>query len=341
MPQLRQNPITKDWVIIATERARRPHEFAKKAEDRPTLPSYSERCPFCPGNEQMTPPETMRLERDGQWQIRVVPNKFSALSREGEIDRQAKGLQRTANGIGYHEVVVETPDHGRNLALLSEDDVERVVQSYKARYIEIAKDPRVLHVTIFKNHGKDAGTSLEHPHSQIIATPVIPPNVRGRMEEALRFYDENGYCLFCQVMQEEMEDGTRIVHQTPHFVCLVPYASLSPFAAWVFPRRHMASFSEIQPEEMRDLAGALRVVLGKLYYGLGDPDYNFIIRTSPCENRYSRHYHWYLSLIPRLTKVAGFELGSGMYINVTLPEANAEFLRGVALPEAAATQESR
>lgn len=334
MPELRQNPITKQWVIIATERARRPHEFVQKKEASP-LPSYSEKCPFCPGNEHMAPPESLRIGRDGKWQVRVVPNKFAALAREGEVLRKTVGLQRTVSGVGVHEVVVETPDHSATTALLSEEEVELILQSYKERYFALTNDPRIENVTIFKNHGATAGTSLEHPHSQIIATPIIPPDVRNRMEAALRFYDDCGECIFCKVMTEELTDGTRIVHQTEHFVSFIPFASLTPFSMWIYPRRHMAAYGEIHPEEMRDLARMLRLILAKVYHGLGNPDFNYVVRTAPSENRYCRYYHWYMSLIPRLTKTAGFELGSGMYINTTLPEVNAEFLRNIELPPGA------
>jgi UDPglucose--hexose-1-phosphate uridylyltransferase len=332
MPELRQNPLNKEWVIIATERARRPHELARKLDDRKPLPAYSATCPFCPGNESMAPPLTMQIVRDGNWQVRVVPNKFAALSSEGEVHRRSEGLKRSVSGVGIHEVIVETPDHSKTTALLNDDDAELILQCYHERYLAISRDSRVDLITIFKNHGSVAGSSLEHPHSQLIATPIISPEIRRRMEDAMRFYDDEGRCLFCKVMEEELSDGIRIVEESAFFVAFIPYASLSPFAMWIFPRRHMASFGQIHPEEIADLAGLLRSVLARFYHGLGNPDFNYVIRSAPSENRYSRYYHWYISLIPRLTRVAGFELGSGMYINVTLPEANAEFLRNVVVP---------
>ena len=336
MPELRQNPLNKEWVIIATERAKRPHELARKKgdESKPRL-SYSENCPFCPGNEHLAPPSSMQIVREGKWQVRVVPNKFAALSSQGDLHRRTEGLKRLVSGVGFHEVIVETPDHSLTTALLNGDDVELILQSYHERYLAISRDPRVDLITIFKNHGAAAGTSLEHPHSQLIATPIISPEIRRRMEDAMSFYDDEGQCLFCRVMAEEMADRIRIVEETAQFVAFIPYASLSPFAMWIFPRRHMASFGQIHPEEITDLAQILQTVLAKLYYGLGDPDYNYVLRSAPSENRYSRYYHWYISLIPRLTKTAGFELGSGMFINVTLPEENAEFLRQVEIPPAA------
>lgn len=332
MSELRQNPFTKKWVIIATERAKRPHELVKKAEESKPLPSYVAHCPFCPGNEHLTPPESLSMMRDGRWQVRAVPNKFAALSSDGELSRRLDGLRCVVSGVGLHEVIVETPDHSKTTALLSEAEIEMIVTMYKQRYIGITADPRVEHVTIFKNHGLAAGTSIEHPHSQMIATPIIPPDIRSRMEEALRFYDISGQCIFCKVLADELHEKVRLIHETEHFVSFIPFAALTPFSLWIFPRRHMASFGEIRPEEIHDFAHILRLVLAKLYYGLGNPDFNYIIRTAPCEGRYLRYYHWYLTVIPRLTRMAGFELGSGIYINPTIPEANAEFLRQVELP---------
>ena len=332
MPELRQNPITKQWVIIATERAKRPHELVKNTQDVKPIPSYVEQCPFCLGNERLTPPQSLELMQNGKWQVRVVPNRFAALARDGDVTRRLNGLKVAVNGVGHHEVIIETPDHSKTTALLSVSEVEMILNCYKQLYLNIAKDERVEHITVFKNHGLAAGTSLEHPHSQLIATPIIPPDIRRRMEEALRFYDMHGQCIFCKVLADELAEQVRIIHQTEYFVSFIPFAALTPFSLWIFPRRHMASFPETRPEELRDLARMLRLILAKLYHGLGNPDFNYIVRTAPCENRYLRYYHWYITVVPRLTRTAGFELGSGMYINPTIPETNAEFLRDIVVP---------
>ncbi|MGH9576706.1 MAG: galactose-1-phosphate uridylyltransferase [Terriglobales bacterium] len=332
MPEFRQNPITKEWVIIATERARRPDAFVRPPGPAVAQPAYYPECPFCPGNEHMSPAETWRHDTGGRWDVRVVPNKFSALSMDGKRTRFNQGLRHTASGVGIHEVIIETPQHNVPIALMPQEHVEIVMRSYKERYFSASDDPRVELITIFKNHGSSGGASQEHPHSQLIATPIISPQVRSRMETALRHFDEAGDCIFCKVLMDEMYDGKRIINENTHFVSFVPFASLSPFHTWIFPRRHQASFGEIRDDELRSLASILRETLARLYHGLGDPDYNYTIRTAPSENRYCKYYHWYLSLIPRLTKVAGFELGSGFFVNVTLPEENAEYLRGVLLP---------
>ncbi len=334
MPEMRQNRFTKEWVIIATERAKRPEELKSHREAK-RLPSYSAQCPFCPGNEHMAPPAVMSIPQEQDWQVRVVPNKFAALAREGEPWRRIERSRRTMNGVGIHDVIVESRDHSLTPARLPLGNVMEVVRCYRERFRAVSADPRIAHVTIFKNHGVSAGTSLEHPHSQMIATPVISSQVRYRLYEALRHYDEFGECIFCTAIQEELEEKSRIVMISDFFIALEPFASATPFATYLYPRRHMASFGDITEEEMQDLAHMLKTILAKLYVGLEDPDFNYAIRSAPHENAGVMYYHWYLSVIPRLTRVAGFELGSGMFINTVLPEAAAEFLRNVRIEAAA------
>jgi UDPglucose--hexose-1-phosphate uridylyltransferase len=337
MPEMRQNRFTKEWVIIATERAKRPEELkAKRAEVKP-LPSYSPTCPFCPGNEQMAPEEFLRVSGpDGHWRARIVANKFGALSRVGEPTRTVERSKRTINGVGIHDVIIEGPNHASTTALLPDDHVTSILTAYKQRYDQVSRDPRITQITIFKNHGTAAGASLEHPHSQLIASPVISHQVRDRMFEALRHYDEFGECIFCQVIAEEIEENARIVMVTDHFVVLEPFASPTPFTTHIYPRRHMASFGDISREELADLGHTLRTLLGKLYFGLDNPDFNYTVRTAPSEDARVNYYHWHISVIPRLTRVAGFELGSGMFINTVLPESAAEFLRHASADRASA-----
>lgn len=336
MPELRQNFFTKEWVIIATERARRPEELATRRPAQ-VVPAFLETCPFCPGNEDKTPPEVMRYPqtKDEPWAVRVIPNKFAALSSQARPTRNLQHLRRSVDGFGFHEVVVDSPDHSACVAQLPDAQVEKILAVFKERYNALCADQRIGHVTIFKNHGADAGASLAHPHSQIIATPVIPSQVRHRLHEALRHYDDAGECMFCHMVEREIEDQTRIVITSEMFVAMEVFASATPFATHVFPLRHMASFGEITSVEISDLARVLRLLLAKLYLGLENPDLNFTVRSAPSDYAGARHFHWYLSVIPRLTRVAGFELGSGMFINTVLPEAAAEFLRKVAAEKTA------
>lgn len=334
MPELRQNFFTKEWVIIATERAKRPEELATHRVV-PPLPEFVETCPFCPGNENKTPPEVMRVPAGNSWAVRVIPNKFAALSSEVQPTRSLQHLRRRIDGFGFHEVIIDSPDHSRYMGLLSDDHVISILRVYRERYNTLSLDHRVNHITIFKNHGTDAGASLQHPHSQLIATPVIPSQVRHRLHEALRHYDDVGECMFCHMVEREVEDQTRIVIKGEHFVAMEVFAAPTPFATHIFPLRHMASFGDITDLEIADLARVLRTLLAKIYVGLENPDLNFTVRSGPTEYTGARHFHWYVSVIPRLTRVAGFELGSGMFINTVLPEAAAEFLRKVPAEKAA------
>lgn len=336
MPELRQNFFTKEWVIIATERAKRPEDLVVHREAK-EIPAFVATCPFCPGNENQTPPEVLRIptSANGSWQVRVVPNRFSALARDVEPTRIIHRSRRSINGFGVHDVIIETPSHAQFMALMSDPHVADVLRIYKTRYDELSHDPRIAHITIFKNHGRDAGTSLEHPHSQLIATPVISHQVRERFQQALSHYDEYGECMFCQMIEEELQEQKRIVMVTERFVALELFASATPFCTHIYPRRHMASFGDISAAEINELGRVLRTVVAKLYYGLENPDFNYTIRSAPAECVGVKYFHWYVSVIPRLTRVAGFELGSGMFINTVLPEAAAEFLRNARTETAA------
>jgi len=328
MSEIRQNLVTKDWVVIATERAKRPEDFKKKEKLKETLPEYEKNCPFCPGNETaMSPEETLRIDRNGKWQVRLIPNKFPALSRIGERIRTVQGIKRQLTGVGLHEVVIETPLHNVTTALLPYKDVCDIINAYKMRYNQMLQDKRVEMVIIFKNHGEAAGTSLIHPHSQIVATPVVPSQVRERFNDAQQYFDENLECVYCRILSEELKEGNRIVTETKHFVAFIPYAALSPFHCWIYPKRHSSCFGDINDEEILDFALNLHTTLKKYYYGLDNPDFNYVIRSAPADLKDLDFFHWYLSIVPRLTKTAGFELGSGMFINASLPENDAKFLR--------------
>lgn len=329
MPELRQNIITREWVIIAKERARRPDEFVGPKKESAHLPPFDPQCPFCPGNESMSAAETYRVADAEGWKVRVVGNKFPALSQEGDRVRKMDGIFRSMSGVGFHEVVVEHRRHDLSPALYSVDDLSTILCAYRQRYVQMRKDPRVEAIIIFKNHGESAGTSLVHPHSQITATPIVPTQIRHRMDEAIRYFDETGDCVFCTTLKRELEDGHRIIASTGSFVAFIPYAALSPFHLWIFPVRHCSSFDEIEEYELTDLAATLRAVLGKLHYGLNDPDYNFSIRSIPAREGQREFFHWYLTIIPRIVRTAGFEIGSGMYINTAIPEESARFLRDV------------
>jgi UDPglucose--hexose-1-phosphate uridylyltransferase len=332
VPQLRQDPTTKEWVIIATERSKRPHDF-KKAKPSIEKPSYKENCPFCPGNEHLTPHETLAYRKGGPpdgkgWWVRVIPNKFPALTPEGSLERkEEKGFFRLMDGVGVHEVVIGSPIHNQLFPLMDEFQVSETLLAYRERYLALKEDPRIKLIIIFKNHGQAAGTSLEHTHSQIVGTAVVPSNIRTKLQTAARHYDDHGVCVYCEMIKEELTFKKRIVMETDRFVVLHPFASRSPFETWILPKDHNASFGSIKMEDSKQFAQILKTTLFKIYSELNDPDYNYVIHTAPVKDETEDYYHWHLQIIPRLTTTAGFEMGSGMYINVSFPEETAQFMR--------------
>jgi len=333
MAELRQNVLTREWVIISPERAKRPDEFARRKDGEQALPEYATDCPFCVGNEHLTLEELYRMPEKGDWKVRVIPNKYPALTSRGERIRRVDGIYRSMTAVGFHEVIIEHRLHNMTLALMTEDEVSQVLKVYRERYNEIRKDSRIEAIILFKNHGEGAGTSVSHPHSQLVATPIVPNQIRSRMEEAIRYFDDTGECVCCRTVHDELKASERLIFQTKDFVAFIPYAALSPFHIWIFPLRHISSFDEMDDGETRELAKCLKTVLAKLYYGLNNPDFNYSIRSIPPRELHSEYFHWYFTIVPRVSKTAGFEIGSGMYVNTALPEESAEFLRKVSIPQ--------
>jgi UDPglucose--hexose-1-phosphate uridylyltransferase len=317
---------TKEWVVIATDRSRRPEEFVAPPGPSSLLPERSIDCPFCPGNEEAE----LEIERDpceGPWQLRVVRNRFPALTDDGQLVRIFDGVCRRISGVGAHEVLVESPRHNVSPALEQGSDLLRMLGAFQRRGRFHASDHRIEHIIYFKNHGLRGGSSLVHPHTQLIGLPVVPYHVRSRNEEARRHFDDTGDCVLCSMRRHEAEDRQRVVLESDFFTAFVPFAAFSPFHLWIIPRTHRASFLEAAAEEIRDLGFLMRELLGKIHYGLGDPDYNYVIRSAPVREAGGEFLHWYAVIVPRVSRQAGFELGTGMFINPALPEESASFLR--------------
>lgn len=329
MSELRLNRITGDWVIVASTRAKRPEDFIRQPPP-PPAPDYVSACPFCPGNEDFEHTHREPSE-DGGWEFRIVRSKFPALEPEGEKDLLSQGLKRWMPGVGYHEVLIESPKHNTGLWDQSPFRIGTILEAMKMRYHEMIDDHRIELVVLFKNHGPSSGTSLDHPHCQIVATPLMPTDVRRRLVDAIRYFDENSACLFCTTLAEELSDQWRIIHKSPHFISYIPFAALSPFHTLIFPRHHSPDFGMTSKDEIQDLAVHLRLVLRKINRGLLNPDFNFVVRSLPLRAADPRCFHWYVSIIPRVSQAAGFELGSGMYINAAIPEQSAAFLRGISI----------
>jgi len=327
MPEFRQNKATKEWVVISPGRGKRPSDFVKDAVKREPLPLFKADCPFCPGNEKQTPEPVYVLPKVGDWKIRAVPNKFAALQPDLATTRTNVGSFLSAKGFGVAEVVIETPEHNKTIASMELNQVAAVLMAYRERQREISRNEKINLVTIFRNHGPRAGTSLEHPHSQIIATPIVPPHVRYPIEQAVLHYDKYGTCVYCDTIDEERRQKERLILETDNFLAFCPWAARSPFECRIYPRRHMASYISINGEEIDELAGVLRSLLLKISNCLDNPDYNYVLRSSPIGDEDTRYLHWYIVVIPKITTPAGFEIGSGIYINTVAPEDSARFLR--------------
>jgi len=327
MSELRKDPISGRWVIISVERGKRPVDFIS--------PSQRKRggfCPFCHGNEYTTPEEIMAFRPPGTspnspgWTLRVMPNKFPALEIYGDLNKAGVGIFDMMNGIGAHEVIVETPDHMLSLSTMPLKALEDVLWAYYLRLTDLRKDRRFKYVLIFKNEGDAAGASLEHSHTQIIALPIIPMLVKEETDSAKHYYDLKERCIFCDVIYQEIEFQKRVIYENSQYVALAPFAPRAPFETWILPKRHESNF---QPpnKNFSSLAEILQVILRQMDKILEVPPYNFIIHTSPFQDEINDYYHWHIEILPKLTKIAGFEWGSGFFINPTPPEESAKFMR--------------
>ncbi len=338
MPELRKDPVIGRWVIISTERSRRPSAYG--ADLRTPADTFS---PFTSGREGMTPPEIYAVRPAGGapntpgWTVRVVPNKFPALEIEGTLDRRGEGLYDKMNGVGAHEVVIEGPDPDQQLADQPVERIQQVLIAWCERMRDLRKDPRLRYAQVFKNHGAGAGATLHHSHSQIIATPIIPRMVQEELDGARRYYELKERCVFADILDQEMaeENGKRIISTTARFVALAPFAPRFPFETWILPRQRRASYHMISdPDEFLDLARILKDTLQRLDAALDRPPYNLVLHTAPLSDDDLPYFHWHLEIMPKLTRVAGFEIGSGFYINPTPPEDAAQFLRSIEVASA-------
>jgi UDPglucose--hexose-1-phosphate uridylyltransferase len=341
LPELRKDPIVGRWVIISTDRAKRPTDFTRES-----VKMKGGFCPFCYGNEAKTPPEIQAYrpnQNGGQpqrdtsgWTVRVVPNKFPALGIEGNLDRQAEGLFDKMNGVGAHEVIVENNEHNATLASMTPKNIEDVLWTFRDRILDLKKDRRLKYILIFKNYGEAAGATLEHTHSQLIALPVVPIYVAEEIEGAKQYYIYKERCVFCDIARQETEAGIRVVAENDDFLTIAPYAPRFPFETWILPKQHESAFENSSSRMFQNLAKAIRTLLNKANRVLDDPPYNLVIHSSPTQDSSNDHYHWHIEFVPKLTKVGGFEWGTGFYINPTPPEEAAKFLREASVEEPAA-----
>ena len=330
MSELRKDPVIGRWVIISTERAKRPSDLmVDPGEPRGGF------CPLCPGNEDKTPPEVFSIPGEGSnsqdWAVRVVPNKFPALIREGSLHKRVEGMYDIMNGVGAHEVIIETPDHTATFSSLPVAAFTNILLACKNRLNVLKQDNRLRYIAVFKNCGEAAGATLEHPHSQLIALPVIPRRVTEKLDGSQAYFNYKRQCVFCDIIQQELTDGRRLVAQNDDFIAFEPFAPRFPFETHILPRNHLAAFEDTADCMLPALAEIMSIVFRKINKALGFPPFNFMLHTAPFNKDVSEFYHWHLEIIPRLTKIAGFEWGSGFYINPTPPEQAAQFLRDIAV----------
>ncbi|MCQ9206273.1 MAG: galactose-1-phosphate uridylyltransferase [Omnitrophica bacterium] len=328
MSQLRRDPITGRWIIVNYEKSVKPKDFLfEKIKKNENIKD----CPFCPGNEHLTPPEIVGHRKSGRpnspgWSIRVVPNKYPALQREGKLEKRGLGVFDRMNGIGAHEVIIDIPEHMLDIADISDNQAEEMIWAYVSRSTDLKKDLRFKYILVFRNYGKSAGASLEHPHSQLIALPIVPKRVNEELKSSLEYYNYKDRCAFCDMVDQEMNDKERIVEENNAFISFCPFVSRFPYEMWIMPKKHESHFTGLLKEEVRLLGTILRNSMQKLKKLLNDPPYNYIIHTSPINGHEKEYYHWHIEIMPKLVNVAGFEWGSGFYANPVAPGVAAKNL---------------
>ncbi len=335
MPELRRDPVVGRWVIISTERGKRPSDFG-----RPEPTKQRGFCPFCPGHEEKTPPEVYAIRENGGspnadgWRVRVVSNKFPALQIEGDLNRRAEGIYDKMNGVGAHEVIIESPDHDQELSGNTIEQLNLILGAYRARIVDLSRDKRFRYIQLFKNHGEAAGASLEHSHTQLVATPIVPRRILEELNGCRQHFEMKERCIFCDIIDQELAVGKRVVAENSDYLSICPFAPRFPFETWILPKVHQAYFEQSFQGNFNSLARILKENLMRMNIALNFPPYNFVLHTTPCNDSGGpRHHHWHFEIMPKLTSIAGFEWGTGFYINPTPPEDAAAYLRDVQLPE--------
>lgn len=342
MPELRKDPVLGRWVIIATDRAKRPSSFVCTAPENPVDAEN----PFLPGKEKETPEEVLAYRPAGTkpntpgWWVRVVPNKYPALDSSAALIRRGEGMYDLISGVGRHEVIIESPDPTKQIPDMDEEQVQEIIWAYRDRSVDIKRDPRFRYTQVFKNYGMQSGASFWHPHSQLIALPIVPSAVHEELVGAKKYYEYKERNVYLDVIHQEQRDKVRVVLENDQFICFCPYASRFPFEMQIMPKERQQQFSDVNKSAVTDLASILKGSLKKLQLALNDPAYNMIIRTTPEDEAKSPWCHWRIEILPALSRVAGFEWGSGFFINPVTPEDAAEMLRNTALPKPGAKQET-
>jgi UDPglucose--hexose-1-phosphate uridylyltransferase len=327
--EMRLNPLTGEWIIYAPERGNRPDSKNKDLKFNRPVYSYEATCPFCPGNERMLPEILMEINaKEGNWQVRIVPNRYPAVTPSASKHRKISGIYQQRERAGNHEVVIESPLHNRIIELMSSDEAGSLIEAYHRRYAELTKDLRNKTIILFRNHGTAAGTSISHPHSQIITLGIVPKAVRTRQRSSIAYSRRKNRCLICDIVEYELKKGIRLLYENKSFTCFIPFFAEVSCEVWIVPKIHRTDFRDITDGEKPDFADSLQKVLSSLKIQLNDPCYNYVIQgNSYYSDQEKKALHWYLQIKPRIETPAGFEMGSGMHINTSLPESDAVLLK--------------
>ena len=332
MSEFRQDPVTGRWVIIAPARDARPRYI-----EIPSDQKRSEPCPFCAGNESMTPPEVWAARyantkpNSPGWRVRVVPNKYPALQNSGERFAKKVGLYQAMSGVGVHEVIIESPEHVVNMSALREEQIVDILCAYRARLRILKNDRRWGYLLIYKNHGERAGATFEHVHSQLVAMSFIPREAQDEIDGIHRHFESTRRCIYCDIIQSESEHGERLVFKSDRFLALCPFAPRFGYETWILPKNHAADFEQTSDRDITALAKTLREFTAKLNLAIDNAPFNLVIHSAPNEQSMNQRYHWHMEILPQITRAAGFEWGTGVHMNSVAPEHAARLFRDGAL----------
>jgi UDPglucose--hexose-1-phosphate uridylyltransferase len=330
MSEIRKDPVTNRWVITLDDRNFKP---ATDYGAGGNLPENDKACPFCPGNEDKTGKTIYSIKSSGdKWQVRVIPNNNPYLKVETQLKNKGVGIFDIITGTGANEVIIETPRHDLDFDRLDMAHIVSIIRTYRDRILDLKNDTRLEYMLIFKNRGARAGETVHHLHSQLIAMPVVPASITDEIDSSLKYFSFKKRCIYCDILENEMLLKERLVKETEHFILITPFASQTPFEMWILPKRHTPHFHGINESETKDLAYILKEGISRMNKALNRPSYNYMIHSAPVKAGELEHYHWHLEILPRVKPLAGFEWGSGFYINPTLPEDSAAYLRGITLP---------
>jgi len=316
MPELRKDIINSNYVIFSSQRGKRPNDYKDKNQP----------CPFCPGNEFDTPPEIFSVkDKHNNWKIRVVSNKYPALTKVKDIEDNKNNLYEKISGFGIHEVIIETPCHNQEIEKLDINDILEIFDVYSRRFEALKKEKGIKQVIIFKNHGEYAGASLKHPHSQVVAMPILTEKAKKEIFNLKKYFSKNKSCAFCDMIRMEQKENKRIIEENEDFIAFEPFASRFCFETWILPKRHLCDF-ESQENNLKSLVNIYKKTMNKLSFSIKDISYNMIIYSSPTGLKNKKFFHWRIEILPKLARLAGFEWGSGFYINSISPEKAAQIL---------------